>query len=752
VVRPGAATELLAPIVANAATSLSVASWPGSPPAPGDWYSIGFNGGDPIFSNGFARMAVEVLNSEDVTIEDCVASHSGHSALYAKNTDDLAIRRCRLRYAGGYANVGGGLNRWPFIYLFNGVTSSEPRSMRRMVVEDVDCRFGGGACLNLRWDPWTGGIALSDLQVSGMRARDLVNLRRFRGTGINLSGVHGAQVHDNYIEDGAVGIFLQGHGADLGSYQQPQRNTDVQIVGNRVANLVYDPVTSPSPVGIFVMSRNENVLVSGNSVTGVGIPEQGAVGSSLGDCMIVTFPSRQLSLFGNTLRRCGGAGLYQGGRVGGSPDETLLIDGIDIQGVDYYNRSDPLTRSGIELTNDVSDVVITDFSIGDFTAGAIRHAAGVLRGSLLANGRVHGLAGFLGNVREQQAHNLSCSDAGRNAWLVTSNGLDANDCSFAAGRGTQQVVCVCEGTQRGWQKLAIDRHAGIRFWDARATGNRIEQVECEGLLGGACVDQAPGAAGNLFRGIGARNGPSLVGMLAAIDCNGGFCDVGDGSTLRCDPAIATCLLDSDGADAGDCDLLPQGTRRVITNDSAIGRCADANDDGVLDGGGSFTSSCICSVTGRWVSEPKLGRFSWVALSEFQPTPLWSGPAASGGPAWSADGGNAIGHNRIWVPQGERWTLRQLAVTVVEPAGTDCAYRVVAGGPGQAPADPGAEIAASRVATGPASGVQAVGAQAVSPIFSVALAGGSWFAVEADAAGAGSCDDPNVQLSVLYEVR
>jgi hypothetical protein len=51
------------------------------------------------------------------------------------------------------------------------------------------------------------------------------------------------------------------------------------------------------------------------------------------------------------------------------------------------------------------------------------------------------------------------------------------------------------------------------------------------------------------------------------------------------------------ATAGDCDLLPAGTVSAIYDDGAIGGCAETN--GVLDGGGTATSVCVCDGAGLW---------------------------------------------------------------------------------------------------------------------------------------------------------
>lgn len=53
------------------------------------------------------------------------------------------------------------------------------------------------------------------------------------------------------------------------------------------------------------------------------------------------------------------------------------------------------------------------------------------------------------------------------------------------------------------------------------------------------------------------------------------------------------------ANAGDCNALSQGTLTRIFDDTAIGACRDAGANGVLDGGGTAVSTCVCDGLGEW---------------------------------------------------------------------------------------------------------------------------------------------------------
>jgi hypothetical protein len=311
---------------------------------------------------------------------------------------------------------------------------------------------------------------------------------------------------------------------------------------------------------------------------------------------------------------------------------------------------------------------------------------------------------------------------------------------------------VCTGSLGGWQPLLLYDQEGIELGNGGTTLTHVQNVSCEDLLRGACVEQGQGARGNTYRSIASQSAYDFAPMRAALDCNHGYCEVGDGGSILCGQAQPFCFIENDSARAGDCDLLPHGMRRIISDDSAVGRCSDANDDGVLDGGGSSISTCICGKDGRWASDPSLHRFAWAAVGASEALPAWSHPAMIPGVFGWTENGGASGQNRLWVPEGESWLLRQLTVTLLEATTASCRYRLVAGAAGRNPHDAGVEVAASELSTGVAQGVHRVGDQASSPFFGHPLEAGEWLAVEVDHVQGASCTDQRAQLSILYEAH
>jgi hypothetical protein len=416
------------------------------------------------------RMGVFLRRTTDSLVENNFVHHTYHSGLYTSNSVRDVFRNNRIEDAGGYGNVGpwAARFRYPCIYAY----SFGGGSVVDFVAENNDMHRCAADGLNTRAeDTDAPGDVIRNVRFSGNRVEDTGNSTDdgpiYRATGstcMTLRGVDGAMITDNTcVSAGAIYLYPA---SSYRSQGNDNANRGVVIQRQLVQN-------ADAIAGVWIGPYVDGLAVSDVTVRGTRDDAGRAMDWS---CFVINPPLRGATFEGLDLSDCGRIGFEEAnqGGSGATPEESIAIRDLLIDGADLFTPLDSITQPGMRFSGPHAGLLIEGATIRGTTGPGILFAQR-LQHVVLRNLWVDGVeTGWLGSFAEANAP--ACDAARENHWITTANASAATDCDFTSGTGSAHARCGCAGG--AWSSLAPRPHAGIEL-DASSPASldvRIEQT------------------------------------------------------------------------------------------------------------------------------------------------------------------------------------------------------------------------------------------------------------------------------------
>jgi len=422
------------------------------------------NGGAPDSYDGknvalSHRVGIYFRRTRNSRVENTFVHHTFHTGLYTSNSRGDQFTDNRIEDAGGYGNATSFSPPYPciYVYSFSGESVEDfvatGNTMKRCTATGLNTRtenYGspGAGIHNTLWENnWIQdtGHAVGQGGAPGPTGSVCMSIR----------GVDGMIVRHNFcVSTGGIAIY------NAAGYAS---NGDLDSVKN---TLIEDLVLSnvDAVAGIYVGAHAENLTLRNVHV----LSTRDDAGNYLPlDCFQLLTPLRGALFEDLELRNCGGSGIYEMGTLG----EELTFRRLTINRVDLADPTDTQTHSGLHLRGPHKGLVLEDVSSNFASRSEIefeRH----LEDSRLERVQVDATnPGWLGSFPEASAP--ACVPARARKWITTTNGQNAQDCSFSPGTtGSTPVRCRCNGSSWSWYPPDLEQ-PGIVFGDADAPSARV---------------------------------------------------------------------------------------------------------------------------------------------------------------------------------------------------------------------------------------------------------------------------------------
>jgi len=404
-----------------------------------------------------ARMGLYLRRTRNSLVEGNHVHHTYHTGLYTSNSTGDVFRDNRIEDAGGYGNEDEWDRRirYPCIYAFS--FAGEP--VLDFVAEDNEMRRCASSGLNTRADTSNGpGDVIRNMRWTGNRIRDTGNST---GDGVNappdgsscmyIRGVDTAIITDNECHSTGP-IFL--YNAASGYRSQGDDDANANLILERLVVIDAD-----STAGLWVGRFVDGLIVRDVEVLGTRMDDGSAADLN---CMTLQPPYRRALFERIRLTDCGRTGLKEAVSVGsgGTPEEEIVIRGLEIEGTDLFDPLDLARRPGIWFQAPQRGLMIESVTIREVTGSGLLFQRGVEE-SVLRDIEIDGVEpGWLGYLDEADAPACDASKEGN--WITTADGTSSADCDFAPGStGSTPARCGCTGGN--WMPLVSLPRAGIEL-------------------------------------------------------------------------------------------------------------------------------------------------------------------------------------------------------------------------------------------------------------------------------------------------
>jgi hypothetical protein len=479
--------------------------------------TVNGNAGSSVYTysslgfTGSRRFGIYVEGGDDFVIADNVVTATYHSGIYVRHNDGGLIQGNHIKEVGGYWADDSGLTQ-PCVYLFATGTGDT----RNITVADNRCEGSGAAAFNVRIDDFDDVI--ENILFSNNVATDIRNHAATPDYNVclNLGGVR------NVVVNGLVCSYaeaaLQLTTGDTWLDEAVVANSLFPNKGVSISNVTASNLQSTAAWGMQFGDYQQAVTVSNVLIQDT---------PSGRDCVGISGIQRGLVLDGLTLSRCGGHGIRFLSASSTDPADRVILRNITILDADAGTPTSG-GYDGINLPWAAANLTFENIIIHGFSASAVRVTAGI-DNSVFRNFEIDMTrTRFLGTMSEATANGQTCDAAAEGDTLITLDANNSGDCSFAAGTGTSENGCYCDGASWvDWHVAGADH--GIRIFNGTSSENVFENVVCKNLVGGHfnCIDIDANGTNNIITNItgmntiGTATATGSYTFESAVDINGG---------------------------------------------------------------------------------------------------------------------------------------------------------------------------------------------------------------------------------------